>query len=65
MRIGSRCTFSLKVDREQDVADGRRQTTDETIIEDLEFRPFDRLRSSFSDVGTDVFLLKVSYWLGI
>ena len=33
--------------------------------EDLEFRPFDRLRSSFSDEGSNVFLIKLNYWLGI
>jgi hypothetical protein len=33
--------------------------------EDLEFRPFDRLRSSFSDEGSNVFLIKLNYWLVI
>ena len=32
--------------------------------EDLEFNPLDRLKSSFTDDGDNVFLTKVSYWMG-
>jgi hypothetical protein len=32
--------------------------------EDLELNPLDRLRSSFTDDGSNVFLTKVSYWMG-
>jgi hypothetical protein len=32
--------------------------------EDLEFRPLNRLGSSFSDDGDHVFLTKISYWIG-
>lgn len=43
----------------------RSASLEDLTPEDLEFRPFDRLKSSFSDEGTDVFLIKVNYWLGI
>ena len=33
--------------------------------EDLEFRPFHRLRSSFTDEGKNIFLIKCRYWFGI
>ena len=33
--------------------------------DDLEFRPLNRLMSSFSDDGSNVFLIKLNYWLGI
>ena len=32
---------------------------------DLEFRPFHRLRSSFTDEGKNIFLIKCRYWFGI
>ena len=32
---------------------------------DLEFRPFHRLRSSFTDDGKNIFLIKCRYWFGI
>ena len=32
--------------------------------EELEFRPLNRLGSSFSDDGDHVFLTKISYWMG-
>ena len=32
---------------------------------DLEFRPLHRLRSSFTDEGKNVFLIKCRYWLGV
>ena len=32
---------------------------------DLEFRPVHRLRSSFTDPGKDIFLIKCRYWFGI
>lgn len=31
----------------------------------LEFRPIDRLKSSFSDSGYNLFLIKLNYWIGI
>ena len=43
----------------------RSASLEDLAEEDLEFRPFDRLRSSFSDGGSNVFLVKVSYWLGV
>lgn len=43
----------------------RSASLEELTEEDLEFRPFDRLRSSFSDDGSNVFLVKLNYWLGI
>ena len=46
-------------------AQSRSESLEDLTPEDLEFRPFDRLRNSFSDAGTDVFLVKVSYWLGV
>jgi len=42
----------------------RSASLEDLTSEDLEFRPFDRLRSSFSDEGDNVFLTKISYWLG-
>ena len=33
--------------------------------EDLEFRPMDRLRSSFTDTGRNIFLIKCRYWFGM
>jgi hypothetical protein len=33
------------------------------LEDDLEFRPLNRLGSSFSDNGDNVFLVKVSYWI--
>ena len=32
---------------------------------DLEFRPFHRLRTSFTDAGENIFLVKCRYWFGI
>ncbi len=32
---------------------------------DLEFRPFHRLRSSFTDDGSNIFLIKCRYWFGM
>ena len=32
---------------------------------DLEFRPFHRLRSSFTDEGSNIFLIKCRYWFGL
>ena len=32
---------------------------------DLEFRPFHRLRSSFTDAGSNIFLVKCRYWFGM
>ena len=32
---------------------------------DLEFRPFHRLRSSFADEGSNIFLIKCRYWFGM
>ena len=32
---------------------------------DLEFRPVDRLRSSFTDPGKNIFLIKCRYWFGV
>lgn len=43
----------------------RSSSLEEVTLEDLEFRPFDRLISSFSDDGSNVFLVKLNYWLGI
>ena len=42
----------------------------ETALEDvrgadLEFRPLDRLRSSFTDEGKNIFLIKCRYWFGV
>ena len=42
----------------------RSANLDDPMDEDLEFRPFNRLGSSFSDEGDNVFLAKVSYWVG-
>ena len=33
--------------------------------EDLEFRPLQRLRSSFTDAGKNIFLIKCRYWFGV
>ena len=38
---------------------------EEVGADDLEFRPFHRLRSSFTDEGTNIFLIKCRYWFGI
>ncbi len=38
---------------------------EEVGADDLEFRPFHRLRSSFTDEGKDIFLIKCRYWFGI
>jgi hypothetical protein len=43
----------------------RSASLEDLTEEDLEFRPFDRLKTSFSDDGSNVFLIKVNYWLGI
>ena len=32
---------------------------------DLEFRPFHRLRTSFTDAGSNIFLVKCRYWFGM
>ena len=32
---------------------------------DLEFRPLHRLRSTFTDAGKNIFLIKCRYWFGI
>ena len=32
---------------------------------DLEFRPFHRLRTSFTDTGSNIFLVKCRYWFGM
>ena len=32
---------------------------------DLDFRPFHRLRSSFTDDGSNIFLIKCRYWFGM
>ena len=43
-----------------------RETELEDIGEaDLEFRPVYRLRSSFTDPGRNIFLIKCRYWLGV
>ncbi|MEW6751082.1 MAG: DUF5916 domain-containing protein [Candidatus Latescibacterota bacterium] len=42
----------------------RSAALEEVSAEDLELRPLSRLRSSFTDAGTSVFLVKVSYWHG-
>ena len=38
---------------------------EEVDADDLEFRPFHRLRSSFTDDGKNIFLIKCRYWFGI
>ena len=43
-----------------------RETELENIGEsDLEFRPVQRLRSSFTDPGRNIFLIKCRYWFGV
>ena len=42
----------------------RSASLEDLTSEDLEFRPFNRLKSSFSDEGDNVFLTKISYWFG-
>ncbi|MFA6108149.1 MAG: DUF5916 domain-containing protein [Candidatus Latescibacterota bacterium] len=37
---------------------------EDPLGEELEFRPFDRLRRAFTDEGDNVLLTKVSYWVG-
>ena len=32
---------------------------------DLEFRPLHRLRTSFTDAGSNIFLIKCRYWFGM
>jgi hypothetical protein len=39
-------------------------TIDGAMQDDLELRPFERLKSTFSDYGKNVFLIKVNYWIG-
>jgi hypothetical protein len=41
----------------------RSATLHNPTAENLEFHPFDRLGSSLSDPGNNVFLVKVSYWM--
>ena len=43
----------------------RSASLEDLTEEDLEFNTFDRLKSSFSDDGSSLFLIKVNYWLGI
>ena len=43
----------------------RSASPEELTPEDLELRPFDRLKSSFSDDGSNLFLIKLNYWLGV
>ena len=38
---------------------------EEVGAEELEFRPFHRLRSSFTDEGKNIFLIKCRYWFGM
>ena len=38
---------------------------EEVGAEELEFRPFYRLRSSFTDEGKNIFLIKCRYWFGV
>ena len=38
---------------------------EEVKAEELEFRPFHRLRSSFTDEGKNIFLIKCRYWFGM
>jgi len=42
----------------------RGASLDDVTSEDLEFRPFDRLISTFSDDGSNLFLVKINYWFG-
>jgi len=32
---------------------------------DLRLRPFEQLASSFSDAGSNIFLIKINYWIGL
>jgi len=34
-------------------------------LDDLELRPLERLGDTFSDDGSNVFLVKVNYWIGL
>jgi hypothetical protein len=34
-------------------------------LDDLELRPFERLKSSFTDDGSNIFLVKINYWIGV
>ncbi|MBD3181365.1 hypothetical protein GF312_03670 [Candidatus Poribacteria bacterium] len=43
----------------------RSESSENVTEEDLELRPFDRLISTFTDEGSNIFLVKVNYWLGI
>jgi len=45
-------------------AQSRSVSLEDPTADDLRFRPFSRLRSSFSDDGGNVFLSKVSFWFG-
>ena len=38
---------------------------EEVGAEELEFRPFHRLGSSFTDEGKNIFLIKCRYWFGV
>ena len=42
----------------------RSASLEDVTSEDLEFRPLDRLGSAFSDDGSNLFLIKINYWLG-
>jgi hypothetical protein len=42
----------------------RGASPEDVTAEDLEFRPLDRLISTFSDDGSNLFLVKINYWLG-
>jgi hypothetical protein len=46
-------------------AQSREASLENPSLDDLELRPYNRLKSSFTDNGSNVFLVKVNYWLGI
>ena len=56
-RPGSTLFFVWSQSREFDLA--------HVAEADLEFRPFDRLRTSFTDAGSNIFLIKCRYWFGM
>ncbi len=43
----------------------REAALEEVGVADLEFRPIHRLRSSFTDEGKNIFLIKCRYWFGM
>ncbi len=46
-------------------AQSRGMSIENPTLDDLELRPLERLGDTFSDDGSNVFLVKVNYWIGL